>query len=396
MDNALRQQEAHHVERTKLLLEQHQQATRSRTDEILKSKSVDHDSHMLSIKNELAEGHRENLSRELAHQREQLRRQHEAEKAELTARFEEKRLKDLAEQARAHEEALEECRESVKDDHADQLRELDAAWQARREEAVKVSARNLHEMHQEALRRALYEKDRQMEEILEKITHEKDAHQVEILQQLATQRDEEHNDRLQQELEAQDAEHKAIMDQLVKEKLDADKAHRDEMLDMKEHISQLETKLHIDKTSSQQDIRRHGDRLSRFCDWVADQQIHVSVETSMGDFKQGTIQVLDSETGTAAVNFSDGTKESAVSLSRISFKPVEIEVPVMMESSKRGGGGADSDNELAKPEITDVWGIYENMNSTEKTLMFVMPMAVFPIVLATLAILLKFVYAPLS
>lgn len=98
MDNALRQQEQHHVERTKLLIEQHQESTRNRTDEILKSKSMDHDEHMLAVKNELSEGHRENLSRELSHQREQLRRQHESEKQELSARLEEKRLKDLAEQ----------------------------------------------------------------------------------------------------------------------------------------------------------------------------------------------------------------------------------------------------------------------------------------------------------
>lgn len=157
----------------------------------------------------------------------------------------------------------------------------------------------------------------------------------------------------------------------------------------------METKLHIDKTSSQQDIRRHGDRLSRFCDWVADQEIHVSVETSMGDFKQGTIQVLDSETGTAAVTFKDGTEESAVSLSRISFKPTEIEVPIIQQLDSNSRRNSN-DGESTVTDLTDVWGIYNNMNSTERTLMFVMPMAVFPIVLATLAILLKFVYTPLA
>jgi hypothetical protein len=389
MDTALRQQEAHHVERTQLLLEQYQNSSRNRTEEILKSKNMDHDEHILAIKEELSEGHRENLARELAHQREQLRRQYEAEKKELSTRLEEKRLKDLAEQAREHEEELENARSSVKGDHESAMAELEATWHARREEAVKVSARNLHDMHQEALRRALYDKDREMEETIERLTREKDAHQVEILQQLATQRDEEHHDRLLLELEAQEQEHKAIMDQLVKEKLDADKYHRDEILDMKEHISQLETKLHIDKSSAQQDVRRHGDRLGRFCDWVADQRIHVSVESSLGVFKQGTIQVLDSETGTATVMFNDGTEESAVSLSRISFKPVEI--PPMMLGGNKGEGDESQEEE----EVTDIWGIYNKMNSTERTLMFVMPAAVFPIVLVTLAILLKFVYAPL-
>jgi len=50
-----------------------------------------------------------------------------------------------------------------------------------------------------------------------------------VLQQLAQHRDEEHHGRLSSELEAQEAEHKAIMDQLVKEKLDADRHHRDEV-----------------------------------------------------------------------------------------------------------------------------------------------------------------------
>ena len=79
---------------------------------------------------------------------------------------------------------------------------------------------------------------------------EKDAHHVEIMQQLASQRDEEHHHRLAAELEKCDAEHRAIMDQLVKEKLDADKNYRDEVLDLKEHIAQLETKLHVDKVRS--------------------------------------------------------------------------------------------------------------------------------------------------
>ena len=46
------------------------------------------------------------------------------------------------------------------------------------------------------------------------------------------------------------------MDQLVKEKLDADKHYRDEVLDLKEHIAQLETKLHLDITSADLNVRR--------------------------------------------------------------------------------------------------------------------------------------------
>ena len=84
-------------------------------------------------------------------------------------------------------------------------------------------------MHQEALRRALFSKDREVAEAIERLHAEKDAHHTEVLQQLAQDRDEEHHDRLNAELEAQEAEHKAIMDQLVKEKLDADRHHRDEV-----------------------------------------------------------------------------------------------------------------------------------------------------------------------
>ena len=68
-----------------MLLSQHNDSTRSRTEEVLKSKNLDHDSHLVRVKDELASGHRENLSRELAHQREQLRRQAEAEKHDLVS-----------------------------------------------------------------------------------------------------------------------------------------------------------------------------------------------------------------------------------------------------------------------------------------------------------------------
>ena len=46
------------------------------------------------------------------------------------------------------------------------------------------------------------------------------------------------------------------MDQLVKDKLNADKNHRDEVLDLKEHIAQLEAKLHLDTTSADLNVRR--------------------------------------------------------------------------------------------------------------------------------------------
>jgi len=46
------------VERTQLLLSQHNDSTRSRTEEVLKSKNLDHDEHIVRVKEELAQGHR--------------------------------------------------------------------------------------------------------------------------------------------------------------------------------------------------------------------------------------------------------------------------------------------------------------------------------------------------
>jgi len=271
LDAQLRQQEAHHVERTQMLLSQHNESTRSRTEEVLKSKNLDHDAHMIRVKDELAAGaprapfanpmsatrkaarrprrvfsalslssafgcpdvlspipihprlslhslaslspllslagHRENLSRELAHQREQLRRQAEAEKHDLATRLEAKRVSDLADQAQANDDSVRALTTQLKAAHAAAMTKLEGEWTARREEAVKVSAHNLHDMHQEALRRALFDKDREMQETIERMVNEKDAHHVEIMQQMAAQRDEEAHDRLNAELEAKDAEH---------------------------------------------------------------------------------------------------------------------------------------------------------------------------------------------
>ncbi len=38
-------------------------------------------------------------------------------------------------------------------------------------------------------------------------------------------------------------------------------------------------------------MQKYGNRLGRFCDWIADQRIEVEVEGTLGNFKHGHIQV---------------------------------------------------------------------------------------------------------
>ena len=93
---------------------------------------------MIKIKSELAAGHHENLARELAHQREQLRKACEAEKHALTERLHEKRLGDLADQAAKHDAATAALTEELTTAHNEKVANLEAEWHERREEAVKV------------------------------------------------------------------------------------------------------------------------------------------------------------------------------------------------------------------------------------------------------------------
>jgi len=378
---ALREQESHHVERTQLLLAQTSDAGRSRTEELVKDRDTNHSEHMVKVKTELAACHQDNLVRELAHQREQLRRQFEAEKHEVTARLEEKRITEVAQINMDHDHKVEELKKELESAHAQAKSDLEQEWATKREDAVKVSARNLHDMSQEALRRSLLEKDRETADALERQAMEKDSFHAEMMQQMASQRDEEWNDRLAAELEAVEQEHKAVMDQLVKEKLDADKLGRDQILDLKEHISQLETKMHINKTSASLDVRRQGERLGKFMAWVADQKIHVAVETSLGYFKSGVIKVLDEDTGTASVLFEDGTSESEVSLARIAFKPLEAAPPPPQLPPS------------GKAQEVDLSGVLGSMSSAERTLIVFLPLAVFPVVVAALTALLGLAYS---
>jgi len=186
----------------------------------------------------------------------------------------------------------------------------------------------------------------------------------------------------------------AIMDQLVKDKLDADKAHRDEALDLKEAISQLETKLHIDKTGASQEVRRTAERLTRFCEWVADQRISVAVQTTLGNFKRGSIVVLDSATGTATVAFADGSEESEVSLNRISFS-----APVAKTASpERIAAAADAVTPVKQPAAAAPasgggGGALEKLSDNERTMMVFLPLAVFPVVVVALASALNMAYS---
>lgn len=102
---------------------------------------MDHDEHVVKIKSELAAGHHENLARELAHQREQLRKSSEAEKHALTERLNEKRIGDLADQAAKHDAATAALTEELTTAHDEKIANLEAEWHERREEAVKVYIR---------------------------------------------------------------------------------------------------------------------------------------------------------------------------------------------------------------------------------------------------------------
>jgi nitrate reductase NapE component len=279
---------------------------------------------------------------------------------------------------------MEQLREAMHAEMEEALAQLREERVAKREEAVKVSARNLHDMQTEALRRSLFEKDRAHQEMVERLIREKDAHHVEVLQAMASQRDEDHQDRLYGELEAVEAEHKAIMDQLVKEKLDADRDHRDEAFNLKEKIAQLEMHLHTRMTAAQMDVRKSGDRLGRFCDWVADQRMHVIVETTLGRFKEGTIKALDSETGTATVRYFDGSEESEILLNRIGFAPAPALVTPLTSAAPVA---------IPKAESKDLTAVLGAMSSSERTLMVFLPLAIFPVVVVALAGVLRFAYA---
>ena len=203
----MKKQETHHVQRTQLLLQQHEKAGVARTTDLLSSKSTDHEEHLLAVKDELTKCHHQNLERELTHQRDTLRKQHNEETAALEKRLEvsyqppihatnsklrlpnfscgvglayiaqkncitesqAKRESELADQAKRKDDQAAEAAALVSAEHNAAIAALEADWMARREDAVKISARNLHDMHQEALRKALFDKDAAHEEALEKV-----------------------------------------------------------------------------------------------------------------------------------------------------------------------------------------------------------------------------------
>lgn len=166
--------------------------------------------------------------------------------------------------------------------------------------------------------------------------------------------------------------------------------------DLKEYVSQLESKMHLNKTSAQLDVRAHGDRLSRFCEWVADQKAACTVETSLGNFKPATLLVLDSATGTASVQFDDGSEESEVLLSRIAFN----NQPKAASPSIQLGGGASatgSSGAIQSPGggggAVNLTATLGSMSSNERTLMVFLPLAVFPVVVVALGVVLNMAYA---
>jgi hypothetical protein len=169
--------------------------------------------------------------------------------------------------------------------------------------------------------------------------------------------------------------------------------------DLKEYVSQLESKMHLNKTSAQLDVRAHGDRLSRFCEWVADQRAPCTVETSLGAFKAGTLAVLDAATGTACVHFADGSQESEVLLTRIAFNggaaAASGSSAGLQVAASGAGTGAAARGEGGGGAV-DLTAALSNMSSHERTLMVFLPLAVFPVVVVALGVVLNMAYsAPL-
>jgi hypothetical protein len=170
--------------------------------------------------------------------------------------------------------------------------------------------------------------------------------------------------------------------------------------DLKEYVSQLESKMHLNKTSAQLDVRAHGDRLSRFCEWVADQRAPCTVETSLGAFKAGTLAVLDAATGTACVHFDDGSQESEVLLTRIAFNGAAAAASGgsagLQVAASGAGTGAAARSEGGGGGAVDLTAALSNMSSHERTLMVFLPLAVFPVVVVALGVVLNMAYsAPL-
>jgi len=161
--------------------------------------------------------------------------------------------------------------------------------------------------------------------------------------------------------------------------------------------------MHLNKTSAQLDVRAHGDRLARFCEWVADQKAACTVETSLGLFKPATLQVLDSATGTASVRFDDGSEESEVLLSRIAFNHQAKAAPSSSMQLGGGGsggavanGGSSSGSAIQSPGgggAVNLAATLGNMSSNERTLMVFLPLAVFPVVVVALGVVLNMAYA---
>lgn len=81
-----------------------------------------------------------------------------------------RRISDIVELTRQRDEEAESAAASAANEKGEVLAVIEADWHAKREEAVKVSARNFHDMHQEALRKALFEKDVASEEAIEKVS----------------------------------------------------------------------------------------------------------------------------------------------------------------------------------------------------------------------------------
>lgn len=149
----------------------------------------------------------------------------------------------------------------------------------------------------------------------------------------------------------------------------------------------------------------------------------MTVQTSLGQFKSGTLSALDPATGTASVRFDDGATESEIILSRVSisapramnttndldsktaapcFSALPISPPATVLHATQQSHDQQQHHEMQgqimqsksrKRGVGSVLSALPSMNKQGRTPMIFLPLVVFPTVVLLLAIVLSFIYA---
>ena len=139
----------------------------------------------------------------------------------------------------------------------------------------------------------------------------------------------------------------------------------------------------------------------------------MAVQTTLGQFKAGSLETLDPGTGTASVIFEDGSKESEVILSRVTItpKPSSVAPGIVPGTTSINAFSSPADvlhaaqtmpapGEVAVEAASstpqpssDLMGVLKSMSKQEQTLLVFLPLVVFPAVVVLLAVVLSLVYA---